>query len=244
MMSKLLLTASIVALFLVWLPKPVAAELSCPLFFKGDPNAPEAAKNAFAENSLDAVTICPSAPGAPPIVSNVSSPMRGDQGVCFFSETNDTDSETYMLSGEAMCPRQDDPRYMQANGLSEGLFIALTELARRIASSPSEFDRAVQSPDQLRRRYPNYDAIRASITSVSGSPKFEFLGAGLYGDARYQYVLGYGDKTDCSHGVVRGGEAISLYVDLTPRGLRIIDLEHVRITNGLRCFERFEFFDR
>jgi hypothetical protein len=149
-----------------------------------------------------------------------------------------------MLSGESKCPSQDDDRYMRTTGLSEGMFIALTELARQIASSPSEFDRAVQSPQELRRKYSNYDAMRASVTSTSGPRNFELLGVSLEADPRYQYVLGYGDKVDCSHGVVRGGEGISLYVDLTPQGLRIVDMEHIRITSRLRCVERREFFDR
>src|SRR5690349_2014643 len=117
-MIRLLLAAPTVALLLVWFPKPAVAELSCPLFFQGDPNAPEAAKKAFAENAPDAVTICPSAAGEPPAVSYLSPPVRGDRGVCSFSENDEFHSETYMLNGEARCPRQDDSRYMRTTGLS------------------------------------------------------------------------------------------------------------------------------
>src|SRR5262245_20662852 len=179
-----------IALMMACHPAPAMAQLSCPLFFAGDPNMPEPAKKALAESAQDAVSPC-TFPLDQPVVSIISPIIRGALGVCIFSESYGAQVDTFMLRSASACPRQDDDRYRNATGMSEGVFVGLTDLAARVSSSPNEFDSAAQSPEQLRREKSDFDPIRNAVTSTNSPRRYEFLGVSLDNDQRYQYRLEY-----------------------------------------------------
>ena len=55
-------------------------------------------------------------------------------------------TETFMTAPLQVCPKQDDPRFYRANGVSERVFLALLELATSLSSSDEGFNAAFASP--------------------------------------------------------------------------------------------------
>lgn len=126
---------------------------SCQEYFGNESDVPPEARNILALVPGSAARVC-SVPGEPGSEAYwlISPAIRGAFGVCQFTERlvfKDGKAWTYippvdepylasrrvliMISDET-CARQDDPRYILANDVSEGVFVAVVQLWDRISS--------------------------------------------------------------------------------------------------------------
>jgi hypothetical protein len=121
----------------------------------------------------------------------VTEVVHGPTGVCWYSVVKFPpgadpsirpvpvfSTETFMTAPLQVCPKQDDPRFYRADGVSERVFLALLELATSLSSSDEGFDAAFATP----RNQMSFDQQR----EVS-----EMRGDILFGDpiTRSRYVL-------------------------------------------------------
>jgi len=144
---------------------------SCKIYFADDRSTPTDVKALLAAQGDSTAKVC--APETENIsYATISAVWKGARGACIFQQgptrylkLNEQAGSysTFMASGRADCPKQGDPSYKSADGVSEGVFVALMNFTGRISSSRENFDSALANRDQ------SYEDARAGI--VSSDPR-------------------------------------------------------------------------
>lgn len=126
---------------------------TCELYFGDEGDLPQEVREVLNMASRSAVRVC-SVPGqqSETMFQLVSAPVRGAFGVCKITERRvfkDEGSWTYtppaeksylggrrvsMMVSDDLCPRQGDQRYVPANDITEGTFLALVRFWEHGAS--------------------------------------------------------------------------------------------------------------
>lgn len=167
----------------------------------------------------------------------VTEVVHGPTGVCWYSVVKFPpgadpsvrpvlvfSTETFMTAPLQVCPKQDDPQFYRADGVSERVFLALLELANSLSSSDEGFNAAFATPrsemsfDQQRE----VSEMRGDI--LFGDPvtrsRYALRRIGLESAANSQaelvYALHFISPDDA-------GMSWQLKVDLAPMGFKIVD---------------------
>jgi hypothetical protein len=216
--------------------RAAAANPTCRMFFS-DANPPASVRTMLAQKGHSAAEVCLDARGNVTRYSPVTNVVHGGTGVCWYSviifppgadpsvrPVFVFSTQTFMTAPLQVCPRQDDPRFYRADGVSERVFLALLELATSLSSSDDGFSAAFATPrtqmsfDQQRE----VSEMRGDI--LFGDPstrtRYTLRSVGLRGPTalpeKLVYVLNFVLEPDPRN-------SWQLEVDLTPAGFKIID---------------------
>ena len=228
----------------------------CKIYFAGKGNIPSPV-NALMQQRHDAAAEGCLDGGALHRYTSVSAVFPGRFDVCSYvknetrifdeqgkdvSERYRHDTQMFRAIGGPNCPAQDDPRYIPATNVSEGLFTALKTFADQLASSQVKFDAAFESVanqtrcghdpgadsrrDLMELRAREYQRLRTGITTPDVRSRFRLASVGveegavvMQGGGLYRecsgYALGFSDPRDGNHFWI-------LHVEFTPEGLKVI----------------------
>ena len=230
----------------------------CKIYFAGKSGIPGPVERLMQERRDSAAEGCLDT-GILHQYASVSAPLLGSFNVCsylkyerrhFDDRGNDVTErfrpypETFMAVAGPNCPAQDDPRYITAVYVSEGVFAQLTAFAEQLASSTQNFDAAFAAgakqatcgyrysysrPSFAESKEQDYQTLRKSITTTDAGLRFRLESIGFLPGA--EVFRGSGGTVifpRCSGYDLRFGNPLNpneswrLYVEFTPAGLKVI----------------------
>lgn len=200
---------------------------SCGIYVISNTNVPEVYREKMKAESDESASICIDEHKKIVKYESVSPIAHAHFGVCVFdirplSTQGFSRARHRMFRADGTCPLQDDAHYISVSGVSEGLFVVLTEFAEKL-SSAAYFDSnwAIDVSDknihqgelsQLRKGLFAKDSdakLRLEAISLVEPMQGSFFG--------YEFV--FQSKNPSSRWVVA--------VDFTPQGLKVFDFQPI-----------------
>ena len=232
-----------VGLWQVTLPAEAQVDgFRCELFFAAQRNIPPLVLQYMQHYSDASAEGCTTPSGELLFYRSVTEVSAGSWSVCRFSKyprvadgkemapTIGVSAE-YMALIQSACPRQDDPRYIRTEGVSDGLFAGLSHFVATISSSESEFDAGFALKEQSSEQDKMiYGLMRDEI--LRGPARFEIkeitLAQSIYVPSVQAYQVTLFERPFC-------GSYWALLVDLTPMGLKAVAFEGGRFTSHFQA---------
>jgi len=202
---------------------------ACKIYFVDDRLTPPSVKALLEMHGDAAARVC--SPDTENVsYAAISAVWKGARGACIFQQgpvsylkLNEQAGPytTFMALARADCPKQDDRSYKSAEGVSEGVFVALINFVERISASRANFDAELV----LSQRDQSIGEARAGILASEPRARLTLSAIRLQPPdihfsqsttADYAYVLEFADDS-----TRRGWQLI---VDLTPRGFKIVQI--------------------
>lgn len=210
----------------------------CKFYFAGEPNVPPSVTRLMEHFYDSAGEACISTLLGSIGYWAISDVARSPSEICRFSRTyaastklngdiNERDLQSILISRVQRqiymtlpldrCPRQDDPRYIGTNGMSEGVYISLRRFVDSMVSSPRAFDVVFSQVPSVANN--DYKRMQTDIAAAALAPRRRLKEISLDergnigGAELLLYHLYFGDIP---------GTGWLIDVDLTANGWRVV----------------------
>jgi hypothetical protein len=228
------------------LPSPPTGAASvtptrCANYLIDDSGVPASVRARMVQKNDSAAEACTDSSANLTSYASMSPVWKGALGVCIFTRGRfsfeNTDprliraegpESTFMAVDDPNCPKQNDRRFIEANGITEGVFLALLKLVDDLTSSRTGFDsRLVSARGETNQR--SYEQLRSDLLSKNPANRFDVreINLGQQVDFRKRdtlaYSLKFASRAYC-------GRLHELVVDLSSSGLGVVGFETIQLT--------------
>jgi hypothetical protein len=222
--------ALLVSLFSIPVSAPalVLTGDACRMYFVSEPNIPSTVRNLMTKYNVEAADVCISARGKVSFFSGLSTVRERPFGVCAFRRMTPVvpknpavafPSEISMQIKTTICPRQDDPNFVETRGVSEGLFVLIDQFFRKALSSSSKFRSSVVL-DADKAKEERLEALMTDIFDRGYSVRGIAITDPFVSDVLRGYQVGIESPKSQRRWV--------LVVDFTDQGIRVFDFFELR----------------